>query len=99
MDVISAVKSASTWNRNNHSPHLSVSAEVVSKRIDVTHHHHADETVAAGVSSSTVYYVTFQVESGKRGQDRVFRQRFRIWYAGGGRYRKTLFSGDEIVIF
>lgn len=47
------------WNRNNHSPRLTVTASVVSKRTHYTrhsHHHH----------SSTTYYVTFQVESGDR---------------------------------
>lgn len=44
---------------------------MVGKRIDVTHHQHAnagDQTGAHGyhTTSSTSYYVTFQVESGDR---------------------------------
>ena len=48
------------WNRNNHSPRLTVPATVVSRR--TSHHHHAGEHH----HSSTSYYVTFQVDSGDR---------------------------------
>lgn len=64
--AVTAVKSISTWNRNNHSPRLSVSATVVSKRIAVTHHHYTNAADASAVSAATGYYVTFQVESGDR---------------------------------
>lgn len=57
------------WNKNNHSPHLIVDATIVSKRIDVTHHRHTnagDMTGAHGyhTTTSSTYYVTFQVETG-----------------------------------
>ena len=69
--IVTIVKGISTWNENNHSPRLTVTAEVVSKRTDVTHHSHAnagDMTGAHGyhTSSSTWYYVPFQFESGDR---------------------------------
>ena len=69
--IVIIVKGISTWNKNNNSPRLTVVAEVVSKRINVTHHSHAnagDVTGAHGyhTTSSTRYYVTFQVESGDR---------------------------------
>ncbi len=69
--IMAAVKGISTWNKNNNSPRLSVSAAIVSKRTDVTRHRHAnagDMTGAHGYSGSfsTCYYVTFQVESGDR---------------------------------
>jgi len=60
------VKGITEWNKNNHSPRLTVPATVVTKRTDVTrrrrsgtngHHHH---------HTSTSYYVTFEVESGDR---------------------------------
>lgn len=56
--ITMAVRGIGTWNRNNHSPRLTVEAVVVSKRMDVFHHRHEDHT-----RSSTSYYVTFQVES------------------------------------
>ena len=69
--IVVFVKGISQWNRNNHSPRLTVPATVVSKRADVSHHHHANVGDAAGAhgyhtSTSTSYYVTFQVESGDR---------------------------------
>lgn len=69
--IVMAVKGIGQWNKNNHSPRLTVDARVVAKRTDVSHHHHAnagDTTGAHGyhTSTSTTYYVTFQVESGDR---------------------------------
>ena len=49
--------------QNNNSPRLTVQATVVSKRMEVTHHH--DANMHTG-HSSTWYYATFQVESGDR---------------------------------
>lgn len=62
MIVYTIIRNIQTWNRNNHSPRLTVSASVVAKRMSVTHHN----TGNGAVHSSTVYYVTFQVESGDR---------------------------------
>ena len=69
--ITTAVRGVSQWSKNNASPRLTVAAAVVGKRIDVTHHQHAnagDQTGAHGyhTTSSTSYYVTFQVESGDR---------------------------------
>ena len=64
--LISLLKGVKEWNKNNHSPRLTVQATVVTKRTDITrrrsggtngHHHH---------HTSTSYYVTFEVESGDR---------------------------------
>lgn len=69
--IVIAVKGIGQWNKNNNSPRLTVDATVVAKRQNVSHSHHAnagDITGAHGyhTSSSTSYYVTFQVESGDR---------------------------------
>ena len=55
------------WNRNNHSPVLTVVATVVAKRVNVStsHHHHGSGSVGH-TSASSSYYVTFEVESGDR---------------------------------
>lgn len=71
MFIVTAVKGISTWNKNNNSPRLTVPAAIVAKRMDVSHHQHAnagDITGAHGhhYSTSTWYFVTFQVESGDR---------------------------------
>ena len=60
-----------TWNKNNHSPRLTVQAAVVAKRTQVSRHRNANAGDATGAhgyttSSVTTYYVTFQVESGDR---------------------------------
>lgn len=69
--VYAFVKNIKQSHKNNKSPRLTVDAEVASKRIDVTHHSHANAGDATGAhgyhtTSSTDYYVTFQVESGDR---------------------------------
>lgn len=65
--IYSAVRGIGQWNKNNHSPRLTVNARIVSKRMDVSYHHHRS---ASGhgmhTTSSSRYYVTFQVESGDR---------------------------------
>ena len=71
MFIVTAVKGISTWNKNNHSPRLTVEATVVSKRQNTSVHHHnnaGDATGAHGMhtATSTTYYATFQVASGDR---------------------------------
>ncbi len=68
MFVVGIVKGLAQWNRNNHSPRLTVPAFVVTKRTNVSHHHHhhTGDMAAMHSTSSTSYYVTFQVESGDR---------------------------------
>ena len=66
--IVTAIKGIGQWNKNNHSPRLTVDATVVAKRTNVSHHHHhgAGNVHHHHSSSSTSYYVTFQVESGDR---------------------------------
>ncbi len=70
--IITAVRGIAQNRRNNKAPRLTVEATVVSKRTDVTRHHHNSGVMANGVStgmhtsSSTWYYATFQVQSGDR---------------------------------
>ncbi len=60
--ILTVVRGIGTWSKNNASPRLTVSAEVVTKRTNVSHHHHQDSMS----HTSTTYYATFQVESGDR---------------------------------
>lgn len=57
------VKGIGQWNKNNRAPRLSVPATVVAKRTNVSHHSGSSHHVS---STSTTYYVTFEVESGDR---------------------------------
>ncbi|MBC8546633.1 DUF2500 domain-containing protein [Clostridiaceae bacterium NSJ-31] len=68
MILVSAVRGAAQWNKNNHSPVLTVDAVVRSKRADVSvhHHHNGDNMAMDHTTSSTTYYVTFEVPSGDR---------------------------------
>ena len=67
--LLRAARGISTRNKNNHSPRLTVSAVVVSRRTKVSHYSHANAGDAGGghhTTSSTWYYVTFQFVSGDR---------------------------------
>ena len=64
--IVIAVKGISQWNKNNHSPRLTVPATIVAKRTNVSRHHHGGTNGHHHHTTSTTYYVTFQVESGDR---------------------------------
>ena len=64
--VVAFVKGITQWNKNNHSPRLTVNAKVVAKRTNVSHHHHGTGVHGGHSSTSTTYYVAFEVESGDR---------------------------------
>ena len=64
--IVIAVKGISQWNKNNHSPRLTVPATIVAKRTNVSRHRHSGANGHHHHTTSTTYYVTFQVESGDR---------------------------------
>lgn len=64
--LVNIVRGIGQWNKNNHSPRLTVQATVVAKRGDVSHTHHSDANGMGHTHTSTTYYVTFQVASGDR---------------------------------
>lgn len=64
--IVTAVKGIGQWNKNNHSPRLTVPATIVAKRTHVSRHHHGGANGHHHHHTSTSYYVTFQVESGDR---------------------------------
>lgn len=85
--VIQIVKGVGTWNRNNQSPRLTVSARIVSKRTQVTQHTHPNAGDATGAhgfhtTTSTSYYVTFEVESGDRMEFRVSGSEYGTYIEG-----------------
>lgn len=63
--AVRAVQGARQWKRNNASPVLTVDALVVSKRTDV-HQHTMTNGNMPQMSSSTIYYATFEVAGGDR---------------------------------
>ena len=73
LGVIAAtvIRSVGEWHKNNNSPRIVVDAEVVTKREDVSRSSMpvaGDATGAHGFhsTSSTTYYVTFEVRGGDR---------------------------------
>lgn len=67
--IINVVKGAKRWKLNNDSPVLTVEAKVVTKRSDVSYHHHGNVVNNNNMDmgySSTDYYITFEVQSGDR---------------------------------
>lgn len=94
--IVMAVKGVSQWGKNNASPVLTVEAEIVTKRENVsrhtnmhgdTHHHH----------TSTSYYATFQVESGDRMELHISGQDYGM-LAEGDRGKLT-FQGTRYLGF
>lgn len=63
MIIVTLIRQIGQWNKNNHSPRLTVPATIIAKRTNVTHHHNGN---TMHNHTSTTYYVTFQVESGDR---------------------------------
>jgi len=66
MFIVLIVNAVRQWNKDNHSPRLTVPVTVVAKRTNVSHHHHGGANNHHHHHTSTTYYVTFQVESGDR---------------------------------
>lgn len=84
--------------KNNHSPKLIVDATVVTKRTNVSRHDHTYGTNHVGhISTTTTYYVTFQVESGERLELRVDGQEYGMLVEGD--YGKLFFQGTRYLGF
>lgn len=62
--VVTIVRGIGQWNKNNHSPRITVPVTIVSKRTHVSRRHHAGEHHHSHTSTS--YYVTFQLDSSDR---------------------------------
>lgn len=95
--VFGIVKGISQWHSNNQQPVLSVEAIVVSKRTDVSHHHHNHGQHVHHTGSRTDYYITFEVESGDRMEFDMDGQSFGM-LAEGDRGRLT-FQGTRYLGF
>ena len=80
--VVILVKGISQWNKNNHSPKLTVPATIVAKRTNVSHYHHGGANAHHHHHTSTTYYVTFQVESGDRMEFHVTGQQYGLLIEG-----------------
>ena len=80
--VVILVKGISEWNKNNHSPRLTVPATIIAKRTNVTRHRHGGVNSHHHHHTSTTYYVTFQVESGDRMEFHISGQEYGLLIEG-----------------
>lgn len=80
--IATAVKGIGQWNKNNNSPKLTVPATVVAKRANVSHHRHGGANDHHHYSTSTSYYVTFQVDSGDRMELHMAGQEYGLLIEG-----------------
>ena len=81
--AVAIIRGISQWNKNNHSPRLTVPATIVAKRTNVSqHHHHHGNAGMHHTTHSTTYYVTFQVESGDRMELQLSGQEFGLLVEG-----------------
>lgn len=65
MILFTIIKGIAQWSYNNQQPVLSVTAKVTGKRENTSHHNHMMNDHMHH-STSTSYYVTFEVDSGDR---------------------------------
>ncbi|MCI8409743.1 MAG: DUF2500 domain-containing protein [Lachnospiraceae bacterium] len=78
--IVATFKGIGEWNKNNHSPRLTVPVTVIAKRSHTSHSHsHNDNQMH---HSSTDYHVTFQFESGDRSEFTVSGQEYGILAEG-----------------
>ena len=80
--VLFLMKGISEWNKNNHSPRLTVPATIIAKRTNVSRHRHEGVNGHHHHHTSTTYYVTFQVESGDRMEFHISGQEYGLLIEG-----------------
>lgn len=65
--IVRSIQGVKQWKRNNASPVLTVDATMLTKRTNVHHYAYNAGTDSIDYAlSSTIYYATFEVESGER---------------------------------
>ena len=96
--LVTIVRGIGQWHKNNQSPRLTVDATVVAKRTNVSRHHHHNGAGHVGhTSTSTTYFVTFQVESGYRMELRMDGYQFGLLVEGDR--GKLTFQGTRYLSF
>lgn len=95
--IVRVVSGMTTWHKNNQSPVLTVNAKVIAKRTNVSTHHHHGNGRGRHTSSSTSYYVTFEVKSGDRIELMISGQEFGMLIEGD--YGELTFQGTRYRAF
>lgn len=98
--IVFFAKGISEWNKNNHSPRLTVDATIVAKRTNISHSsgscNHSTGMHSSG-HTSTTYYITFQVESGDRMEFHVTGEQYGLLVEGD--YGDLSFQGTRYLGF
>lgn len=69
--IFTIIRGLREWDSNNKQPILNVNAKLISKRTSTSRHNHSMNNGHNHISSSTSYYVTFEVNSGDRMEFKV----------------------------
>lgn len=96
MIIFAIFKGISQWNYNNQQPVLSVAAKITSKRSH-TSHSTSNMNDHTSTTSSTSYYVTFEVESGDRMEFHVASREYGLLAEGD--VGKLTFQGTRFLQF
>ena len=88
------IRGVGQWNKNNQSPRLTVDATIITKRINVTYNNNVNEF---GYTSTSTYYVTFEVQSGDRIEFCACEKEYGMLKEGD--YGKLSFQGSRYLGF
>ena len=80
MFFFALISNLRTWNKNNHSPRLTVPATVVAKRTEVSHHHRQYD-------GAYVHDLLCDLSGRERRPHGAYRKWFGLRNACGGRHR------------
>lgn len=94
MILVTLFQGLKQWNKNNHSPRLTVEAKIVGKRSDYIRHRPGKSNLH---HSRTDYYVTFEVESGDRLELELEGQEYGLLVEGDK--GKLTFQGTRFLGF
>ncbi|MEC0239621.1 DUF2500 domain-containing protein [Paenibacillus dokdonensis] len=96
--ILSAGRGLLQWGRNNKQAVLTVDSRIVSKRTEINQHHHHEPNDHMSSHTNTIYYITFEVESGDRMEFTVNGQEYGLCAEGdSGRltFQGTRYKGFE----
>ncbi|GIO31240.1 MULTISPECIES: DUF2500 domain-containing protein [Paenibacillus] len=96
--AVSAGRGLLQWGRNNKQPVLTVDSRIVSKRTEVHQRHTHEPNDQMTSHTNTVYYITFEVDSGDRMEFPVSGKEFGLCAEGdSGRltFQGTRYKGFE----
>ena len=73
--LVTMIRGLCQWNKNNHAPRLTVPVTVAGRRTEIHRRRSGDSHMT---HTYTLYYVTFQVESGDRMELRLSGQEYGL---------------------